>query len=379
MRKEIEALNRAPKDKAAIDGLRQIIGQHACLVLGSNGKIDPSKTEACFEFLQILGALKATSGRYASAVTLDEFLGAKKKALRCDPSVGILDGHGQVALDPEGVSQDAAAVEWGAVPAERLPLVLLGRQSGTLDRHPGPGLRRDWAEALAGPLKGHWVALERSWQALKPAHRDEIEEALTYRRALPIIPPVPKAPPPSAGFSYKDRERQEAERANASVSVGGNVVGSAIVSGNGNTVSAGGAQPTRTFHILSADPRMEQELREHCATAIKAGVFGLTSFADIPFGSNTAEVQGALIARSAAVLVLVTSSALADPVISDTIDRLVAQGKPIIPVLCRPALMPASLARMVAVPRNGTPIANWGDRDSAWAEVVTELRKVALR
>lgn len=369
MRKEIEALNKAPKDKAAIDGLRQIIGQHACLVLGSNGKIDPSQTDACFDFLKDLGALKAPSGRYASALTLDEFLGAKKKALRCDPSVGILDGHGQVALDPDGVSQDAAAIEWGAVPADRFPLVLLGRSTGTLERHPGPDLRRAWAEALAAPLKSPWTGLEKTWQDMKPGRREELEEDLAYRRTLPAVPPVPKAP----------RERQEPAPANASVSVGGNIGGGSVIVGNGNAVSVGGARPTRTFHILSADSGMEQELRQHAFDQLKRGVFGLTSAADTPGGANIAETQRALIARSAAVLVLMTSSTLADPSISDMIDRLVQEGKPFIPVLCRPVLTPAVLAGFTQVPRNGTPIANWSDRDSAWAEVVGELRKVALR
>lgn len=367
MRKEIAALTKTPKDPAAQSALRRMIGDHACLMV-VNGKIDAAATERCYEFLQDLGALRATSGKYAAAVTLDEWLATGKKRLRADPSVGLIDGRFAVALDPDGVSQDEAGVLWADVPEERMPLVLLGRQSGLIEQHPGPSVRWQWARELsAASLAAPWTTLLTRWQALPQAARLAIEEELVYTPPAAQKPTVARVEPPFP----------------PDIQIGGSVSGSVIISGSGNRVETS-APPApgacRVFVVVDeADAALWKELRKHLANLIRQGLVLVTSSSNCPPGNSVARWTHDAIAKSDLILVMVSSNSINN---GDDIDLAMnvarINGIRLAPILARPvALAGHPLNGLVALP-GGTVTTTSGNRprtliDDRHGEVYAEI------
>lgn len=76
------------------------------------------------------------------------------------------------------------------------------------------------------------------------------------------------------------------------------------------------------------------------------------------------------------ILILISPSFIGDDRLLNAANYAVAQWQPyqrIIPILLRPAEIPASLAKLVVFPRNEVPISKQ-DKDEAFAKIATEIR-----
>lgn len=232
--------------------------------------LDADKIATAKSKLEEVGATRAVRGAYKDYLTFDEWQSkGKGKAPPCDPSIGILDGPQVPLLD--GISQDTAGIDWSAVPADRLVLVLHGRESGALDRTPGPSLRRQWARELATGETGDWTPIRKEYEALKPSEKERLADMLAFKRPAPAkaqYQPRPAAPFPGPGGS--------------SISVGGSMTGCAVVSGDGNTVHS----PLSPAALALPQPdemAWINHMIPHCASELTKSMLNATGVINIDY------------------------------------------------------------------------------------------------
>ena len=354
----IKAYNKSPKDPAARGALLAIVGNKAIFKPGT--KFNPADAEQALEFLNDLDADRASGGRYKDYQTLAEYEGSAKKGLDADPSA---DG---VALDPHGISQDAAEIDWSGVSRERRLLVIHGRDIGKIAKNPDPETRQRWAGELSDPpnatLGGQWAKIADSLRALRASEREALEDRLVYRRR--VEQPTPSALPAPVGPS-----------ATAAMHIGGSVSGSTIVTGNGNVVGQVSANAVKAFVLFdSADARFIQPLKTHgCGGMVRNGMLTISSIADCPPGAITSNWITSHFNAADVVLWLNSSDFLGNADLMSWLNFARGASKRLVPVSVRQTYeIPFGL---VAIPRD-KPIARYGDVDEAWCTVSQELRSV---
>ena len=203
----VKAYSKAPKDPIARAALSDIVGDKA--VFRPGAKLDAAEIEQVLEFLSDLGENRALGGRYKNYQTLAEYEGANKRGLSMDPSAE------DVVLDPHGISQDAAEIDWSGVSRERRLLVIHGRDIGKIAKNPDPETRQRWAGELSDPpnatLGGQWAKIADSLRALRASEREALEDRLVYRRR--VEQPTPSALPAPVGPSATAATMPLAQRA----------------------------------------------------------------------------------------------------------------------------------------------------------------------
>lgn len=254
----IDRLKTDPKHEKSLARLRAFCkddhGQDLACIPPDG--LDAAKIATAKEKLEEVGATRAVRGAYKDYLTFDEWQAkGKGKAPPCDPSIGILDGQQVPLID--GISQDTAGIDWSAVPSDRLVLVLHGRESGVLEKTPGPSLRRQWARELATGEAGDWAPIRKEYDGLRSSEKERLADMLAYKRPAKVLPDMPRREPPFPGPG------------GSSISVGGSMTGCAVVSGNGNTVS-GPMSPAALAQPQPDEVAWIREMINHCTSELKA-------------------------------------------------------------------------------------------------------------
>lgn len=148
------------------------------------------------------------------------------------------------------------------------------------------------------------------------------------------------------------------------------------------TTPAEAVRPKRlVLSYAREDARLAAELEAHLRILEKQGLISTWTERRIAPGSNWgAEVEEAF--RSAdVILVLVSPDYLASDYtygreLTMALERQRAGEVRVIPIRVRPADLEGSeLGGKVALPRSGIPIASSANRDAAWADVVSDIRR----
>ena len=353
----VKAYNKNSKDPIARAHLLAIVGNKA--VFKPNAKPDAADVERAFDFLTDLDADRAAGGKYKNYQTLAEYEGAGKKALGADPSV---DG---VALDPYGISQDAAEIDWSAVSQERRLLVLHGRDIGKITQSPDPDTRQRWANELAdntATLTGQWQKIAESLDKLKISAREALEERLVYRRKesqFPVAAIAPNAapvPPPGAVASVC-------------------VSGSTIIIGSGNVVRQTGTHVVKAFILFDgADARFVQPLKSaSCGGMVRSGMLTLSSIADCPPGAGLSNWIASRVNDADMVLWLNSADFLGNPELMSWLNFIRGTTKHMVPISVRQTYEIPFNLRPLPLDK---PVARYTDADEAWVTVSYGLRQV---
>jgi len=103
----------------------------------------------------------------------------------------------------------------------------------------------------------------------------------------------------------------------------------------------------------------------------------LWSLSRIRAGEDRRLVLKERLAQADVVLVLMSADFLASEYMVNEIPQLVREGKRVVPILLRPAMLESSpFAEFHPLPRNGKPISMWTNVDAAWLDVGNGIRQL---
>ena len=141
-------------------------------------------------------------------------------------------------------------------------------------------------------------------------------------------------------------------------------------------------KPVKLFISYShKDEAFRKELQAHLTILERKGVVWSWSDRQIDAGREWASAIDASLESAGLILLLVSADFIASEYIWDVelkqaIARHDAGKAVVIPIIVRACVWKdAPFARMQALPRNARPIASWPDRDEAWTDVATGIRK----
>lgn len=119
-----------------------------------------------------------------------------------------------------------------------------------------------------------------------------------------------------------------------------------------------------------ADATLRGELERHLQPLVDAGYVRLWHRGRLTAGGDMERETNDRIDRASVMLALTTPNLFDSEDVKAEIARARARGAAIIPVLARPFLWRLTeLGSSQPLPRNGTPIEEWEDRDAGWLEV----------
>lgn len=129
----------------------------------------------------------------------------------------------------------------------------------------------------------------------------------------------------------------------------------------------------------ASDKDLSRALRKHITPLLRAGQARWWSPDQITPGENVSSAIEQKVTDADVVLVLVSADLIGDDESMRWVEKALDMGKRVVPILLRPCSWELSpLAGMTPLPRNGVPITKWPDRDEAWTEVASELRRLLL-
>src|SRR5262249_21423495 len=133
------------------------------------------------------------------------------------------------------------------------------------------------------------------------------------------------------------------------------------------------------IHYVARDREFRDELHTHLRPLERSKEIRAWDFSQIPAGDPIDSAVLSEIESAEIVLFLVSASFLAidDPVDPTSLAmRRYADGKlRVVPIIVRPCdYSDTTFAGLQVLPRDGKPIFSHSDRDSAWLEVVKNLR-----
>lgn len=140
--------------------------------------------------------------------------------------------------------------------------------------------------------------------------------------------------------------------------------------------------PVRIFAIYEKrDEPLFQELSKHLAVLRRLKVIEMTS-AMTQLGGDITNDQIAGLAEQDMLLLLVSDHLLASDEAFEQVEKAMelqkSQGIRVVPLLIRPVdTKGLPMGSLVALPRNGRPVSEWAQRDSAWFEIAQGIRQVA--
>jgi hypothetical protein len=130
------------------------------------------------------------------------------------------------------------------------------------------------------------------------------------------------------------------------------------------------------------DESFKDDLVEHLAVLRKTGVISDWNDRDIDAGAEWEEAINENLEKAQLILLLVSPSFLASRYCwSIEMERALARhasgSARVIPIILRPCdWSEAPISKLQALPRDGKPISTSKNRDAAYTEVVTHIRKV---
>ena len=135
-------------------------------------------------------------------------------------------------------------------------------------------------------------------------------------------------------------------------------------------------EPARLVWLYAeSDAALARELGRLFAVLERQGEIQSFSPRHIPAGQEIASVMAQQVERADILLLLLSADFLSSEErwIELALDQQ-RRGARVIPVLLRPAVLPASLERLMPLPRDGKAITTWPDRDEAFLAVVEGVR-----
>jgi hypothetical protein len=137
------------------------------------------------------------------------------------------------------------------------------------------------------------------------------------------------------------------------------------------------------FSYASRDKLLRDRLEEHLSMLKYRGLITTWHDREIHMDADRAQQVEALLQRSQIILLLISATFIASSYCYGVEMRLALQLHEqrkaiVIPVLLRPVhFASAPFARLAPLPRNGRPVTQWRDRDSAFVDVALHIEQVA--
>ncbi len=140
-------------------------------------------------------------------------------------------------------------------------------------------------------------------------------------------------------------------------------------------------RPLRLFYSYARpDEAFREELEKHLSTLRRSGVIEEWHDRRIGAGHEWAKEIDENLERADLVLLLISPDFLSSDYCYEVemkraLERHAVGKALVVPVILRPSDWTAPhFQKLPPVPKNGTPISRWADRDEAWVEVVKQLR-----
>jgi len=348
----ISLWNASTRTDAVWDRLDELTEGRAVLkLIGSS--LDTGAVEKALGFAKRTG--RDVPGHKTAAALRAELTQEHDEA---DPLTGepLFEGIAPDGADWSVVSKDdRAAVALGVLMSEA---GLRGKNSEEIihaiatGAPPVPRLRKAWADL---DKEGETAARVRARLIVKP----------TAQESAPPRPFVADPSPAQVIHNYAPVGSQ--------VHIGGNVSGSVIVTGNSNTTGAG---PLLLVLHHPADRAAFDELNAHAAGMRRGMGLRIVGPSMVPAGAATRNVLDGWQREAVLIVVLMSSSYVADDSLMTRAEDARASGKRVVPVLVSPCMASGVLSGLVSLPRGERAISQSADKGSAWVEVVSGLRQV---
>lgn len=359
--------NEKPDSKSALATLRQEAGGARVFRMTEDGKINVAETAQAFAFLRTF-----PTASIPDAKTLDEVLTAHAPKVTAEACAvtGAAILFGKTATDPP-IVYDGIDTATRLVIATAADAGLISGVAAAAD------LTFQIGQTKALPLERRWAEAKAKWQALSAKEHRTDEEEVVYRRIRARLVYAPERDTTQFPGSREMLPRPRPGFGGSSVTVGGSVSSSVIMTGNNNHVATSAVQPPLITIIASGEQgnAARQTLVKHLAVGARSGRYRI--WAGVPSGGNVREHTRQATSEAALIISLVNTDLINDVMMLDLVAEQKRAGKRIIPVhltVMGPyQLEDTPFAGLVSVPREGC-IANHSDKDTAWSRVATEVR-----
>lgn len=360
----VAAAVRDPGDEELLAELKRRTDR---LPVTAAGAVD---VDVAAQFIAYTGRLRANGMVYQKGEYLERRLVPVWEALKPKAPQVVMEPYArEVVLGEDGRDPDtgtvypvgdADAMLRHAWLAERLPVMSASFRCSDAD------LVAETVARLGGDPEKYTPNMKKALRAYEAASPEE--RAAVAWRLKPGPRPVgaaltapPAAPPPAAAPSYQAPPAAP----------------SPVVAQTPAPVAQG---DRKVLVIYSqADAKFFEQLRRAATMPMRQNRYQIVSFHEVPPGSLTSVHQEAMIREADVVVLLVSGDFYAD--LGWTVDEMNRRsaGRPLIAVKVRAVAWDPILANRVTLPRSGSPVASYADRDSAWVEIVDEVTRAVTR